>query len=80
MNRKRTHTWEMFLEYLQCPSCGFIIENRDPYQDRFGVLEKEIQCERCQKTFKHTKQATPTFGPLIGKPQPLEAEWREPEK
>lgn len=79
MNR-RTHTWEMLLEYVECPKCGFIMENREPYENRFGVIQKEMKCERCQASFIKTKNSNPRFGPLIGTPQPIEAEWREPEK
>ena len=80
MNKTRTHTWEKPLEYLKCPHCHYINENRDLYEDHHGKLEKEVTCERCQKIFIQTQKSIPKFGPLLGKPQPIEAEWREPQK
>lgn len=37
------HTWEIIIEYLRCPHCGLIIENRD--------LNKTVECPRCKNHF-----------------------------
>jgi DNA-directed RNA polymerase subunit RPC12/RpoP len=59
------HTWDRVLYYYRCPKCGYIIENRDKYEPQLGVLQKEMICNRCQKSFTVTKKNRPTFGPLF---------------
>lgn len=60
------HTWDMILHYHRCPNCGYIIECRKKYDQIFRVIQKELNCPRCNKTFNVLKQTKPTFGPLLG--------------
>ena len=50
------HTWDIVIHYYACPKCGYIIENRDKYEQRLGVLQKELTCARCQKHFTSIKK------------------------
>ena len=75
MSDKGSHTWEMILHYHRCPDCGYIFESRKPYEEVMGRLEKEERCPRCTEKFLVSKERKPTFGPLIGDPQPVETEW-----
>jgi rubredoxin len=60
------HTWDIVINYHECPACGFINENRNKYERRFNILHKDIVCARCNKAFSVTKITKPTFGPLLG--------------
>lgn len=77
MSHKGTHTWDLVLEYHRCPKCGYILESRESYHQRLGVYVKELECDRCKNKFTIEKKTHPTFGPLIGDPQPIEMEWRD---
>lgn len=72
---KGDHTWPLYVHYHACPKCGFIIESREDYRYVMGKYKKELQCPRCNNSFKEIKPTTPTFGPLIGTPQPSEFDW-----
>ena len=74
MGQKGEHTWDLILDYHRCPQCGFIIENRVDFEYRDGEYRKELSCDRCLHLFVVTKIMKPSFGPLIGKPQPKEIE------
>jgi len=45
------HTWALVLDYSCCPKCEYIFENQEPFQDRFGKLQKHPDCPRCHFTF-----------------------------
>lgn len=75
MSQKGLHTWDLVLQYHKCPSCGAIIESRKDFHYRFGIWIKEVTCLRCSHVFELIKDRKPTFGPLIGDPQPFEMEW-----
>ena len=60
------HTWDIVIEYLRCPKCGYIIEDRDKYEKVLGQYQKKVGCQRCHHTFTATKERKPTFGPLLG--------------
>lgn len=78
MTQKGEHTWDLVLQYHRCPVCGFIIESREDYQYRMGgVYQKDLECPRCKHRFTLTKPRKPTFGPLIGDPQPAEVDWKD---
>lgn len=64
--RHGNHTWDFVLHYYACPSCGYIIENREKFESRFHGLEKEMECPRCEHHFNIIKKKQPTFGPLLG--------------
>jgi rubredoxin len=59
------HTWEFLLHYYRCPKCGYVIEDRNKYERRMRLLQKEVYCNRCQYEFTVTKKKMPTFGPLL---------------
>lgn len=75
MIQKGTHTWELYLYYHRCPKCGYIIESRQNFDDRFGKRVKELLCSRCQARFSVIKTERPTFGPFTGDRQPIEMDW-----
>ncbi len=75
MGQKGTHTWDMILDYHRCPQCGYIVESRKPFEKMMGTLQKNEECPRCSEHFSIEKKREPTFGPLIGDPQPIETEW-----
>jgi uncharacterized C2H2 Zn-finger protein len=77
MSQRGTHTWDLVIEYIRCPECGFIIENREKYQYRLGKYQKDLECPRCHHRFTITKNVKPKFGPLIGEAQPVEMDWEE---
>lgn len=75
MEQKGSHTWKLYLRYHRCPKCGFIIESRDDFENRFGKYVKELSCSRCHQRFTISKDSKPTFGPFTGDPQPAEFDW-----
>lgn len=75
MTQKGTHTWDLVIDYHRCPKCGNIIESRDIYEYILGKYQKEIECDRCHHKFLVFKHTKPSFGPLIGDPQPPEMDW-----
>lgn len=76
MTQAGEHTWDIITQYHRCPKCGNIIESREDFHNRLGKLVKEITCDRCGNHFLLTKQRRPSFGPLIGSPQPPEITWQ----
>ena len=50
-----THTWEKILEYLPCPECNYINENRDEYLTTLTEKKKRVCCQRCGHTFVATQ-------------------------
>lgn len=77
MTQKGEHSWDLHIRYHRCPQCGFILESREDYTYRMGQYIKELSCDRCKRQFVEIKKTTPTFGPLIGTPQPPEVEWSQ---
>ncbi len=75
MTQKGLHTWDLVLQYHRCPRCGYIIESRADFIYRLGSWVKDVHCERCGNAFEVTKVRKPSFGPLIGDPQPYEMDW-----
>jgi len=75
MTQNGTHTWNLYLHYHRCPKCGYIIESRQDFEDRFGKYVKDIVCDRCYHRFTLNKNITPTLGPFTGDPQPVEFDW-----
>lgn len=75
MTQKGEHTWDLVIDYRRCPTCGFIIEDRQIFHYEMGVWIKEVFCQRCRKEFSIIDNQRPTFGPLIGRPEPPEITW-----
>lgn len=75
MTQKGAHTWDIYLHYHRCPKCGYIIESREDFQNRFGKFVKELICNRCHHHFSLTKSEKPAFGPFTGDRQPIEMDW-----
>lgn len=65
--REGNHTWDIRVEYHQCPHCGYIVESREGYEKRLDQLQKDLTCRRCRKEFTVTQQKKSDFGPLWGK-------------
>jgi ribosomal protein S27AE len=77
MTQKGDHTWDLVIDYQRCPKCGMINESREGFHYEMGSWKKEIKCERCGDVFIVSDQRKPTFGPLIGNPEPPEVTWGE---
>jgi len=75
MGQQGEHTWDLVIQYHRCPECGWIIESREDYVYVLGKYQKEVECDRCGHRFTLIKSTTPSFGPLIGRPEPIETEW-----
>lgn len=52
MRKGADHTWEIFLSYHRCPSCGYIFESRHPYEPRFSEWIQVLDCPRCAEHFE----------------------------
>lgn len=57
MPKDNSHTWPLFLEYRQCPSCQYILEDRTPKKD----ITKKFTCPRCGHPFTFTKEQTRSY-------------------
>ena len=75
MPQKGTHTWDLILHYHRCPKCGFILESREDFKYQAGKYIKEVECSRCKNHYVVTRSLKPTFGPIIGHPEPKEWDW-----
>ncbi|MFA6915643.1 MAG: hypothetical protein WC222_04545 [Parachlamydiales bacterium] len=65
---KGNHTWDLYVRYVRCPQCGYILESRQRTAD--------FTCPRCNSLFKDEKRKKQTFGPLLDdKHQPSEIDW-----
>lgn len=64
--RRGSHTWDIVIEYLRCPACDYVIENREKYEFKSHHFEKKVSCPRCGKTFTVTKPKKKGFGPIFG--------------
>ncbi len=73
MIQRGDHTWELYIGYHRCPKCGFILESREDYRYSNGKYEKQLDCPRCNDHYTSIKSYK---GPLLGKPEPIEIEWR----
>lgn len=76
MTQKGIHTWDLIVHYHRCPKCGYIIESRKDYLYYQGEYQKQLECGRCHESFSVIKKSKPSFGPLIGEPEPIEMEWK----
>lgn len=72
---KGAHTWDIYIHYHRCPSCGFIIESRNPYQYRQGKYYKDLTCPRCRHAFTDYSEKEPSIGPIFGEETPPEFDW-----
>lgn len=75
MTQKGSHTWDLYVRYHRCPKCGFILESRQDFENRFGKHVKDLSCPRCNFRFTLYRQERPTFGPFTGDQQPADFEW-----
>ena len=76
MNKqKKLYTWETILEYIKCPKCGWILEDRQLYKSFFGKPYKQLQCLQCQHQWMVEKKKSQRFGPLFGEATPTTVEW-----
>lgn len=75
MSQRGNHTWDMVITYHLCPECGYINESRQKYEYLNGRYQKEAQCSRCHHAFTAVQPGTPSLGPILGDPQPVETEW-----
>ncbi len=75
MTQRGPHTWDIIIDYHACPKCGYIQENRERYEDRFGKLIKDLICERCEAHYQVEKKERKKFAPLLGEPEYPEFDW-----
>ncbi len=75
--QKGSHTWDLVLQYHQCPHCGWIIESREDYHYRLGHDVKDLVCSKCHHQFTLIKTRKPRFGPLFGTAEVAEWDWPE---
>lgn len=61
-----THTWDLVIDYYHCPNCGYILEDRQKFEYRLGLYQKDLNCPRCHRMFTVTRRRRHTFGPLLG--------------
>ncbi len=65
IERERDWTWHTVTHYHQCPSCAYISECREDFQEFSGILRKDVECQRCELSYRVEKKIEPTFGPLL---------------
>ncbi len=65
MTQKGTHTWDLIVDYHECPNCGYIIESREGYQLEGGQYIKNLECPRCHHKFIVTKGKKNSIFPLF---------------
>lgn len=53
--QKGNHTWDLIIDYYCCPKCAYIFENREQFENRLGILQKELHCPRCHYSFTVNK-------------------------
>lgn len=80
MSKSGTHTWDISIDYHQCPYCHYIHEDRKRYTYRMGSYYKDVTCLRCGHSFTLQKEKPRSFGPLIGEAQPIEGYQGDPER
>ncbi|CDZ79686.1 hypothetical protein BN1013_00182 [Candidatus Rubidus massiliensis] len=71
------HTYPIIIDYILCPTCNFINENRSSYNYVLGNLQKNVKCEKCGTTFLYKKKRRIEFGPLLNEPSPPEVNWED---
>lgn len=77
MIEKGTHTWNLYLSYHRCPSCGYIFDSREDFQYRLGKYQKDLECPRCGLVFTLTKEQKSLIGPFFGEAPKPEFDWSE---
>lgn len=50
------HTWDIVMDYHQCPFCDFIVENRQKYILQEGFYRRDLICTRCNQPFTVQKK------------------------
>lgn len=75
MTQNGTHTWNLNLHYQRCPSCNYIFENRQAFENRLGTYQKDLECPRCHHQFTITKNVHIQPGPFIGEGDKAEMNW-----
>lgn len=56
MIKKGNHTWDIIIDYVKCPHCHYITENRQSYVKRGKEYVKECMCPRCKQSFTVKRQ------------------------
>lgn len=65
---KGHHTWDLYVHYLRCPHCGFILETRQ--------RANHFTCPRCSKEFDVKSKTKSALGPFLDdKNQTSEMDW-----
>jgi DNA-directed RNA polymerase subunit RPC12/RpoP len=50
--QRGVHTWDLKWDYLRCPQCGYITEDRHNYTYEKGLYTKDAVCQKCKHSFK----------------------------
>jgi hypothetical protein len=69
------HTWEIIIQYHECPHCGYVFESRTKWARQGKEETKNLTCPRCKKDFTLTRKYTGPIGPLFGEPPKPEFDW-----
>jgi hypothetical protein len=59
------HTWDIVIEYVRCPKCGCIMENRQKYEYRSKLYQKDVICDRCRHAFILSRKIRPDLSAII---------------
>lgn len=60
----KTHTWEIYLHYYRCPNCGYVLEDRNSFEQRGKVFEKTLLCPRCETKWREETSLKPRNGEI----------------
>lgn len=63
--KQGNHTWEIIIDYVKCPHCGYILENRKKYEKQSGEYVRDFTCPCCKESFTITRQRPPNWPALL---------------
>lgn len=59
------HTWDIIIDYVKCPHCGYILENRQKYESHPTGYERPMVCIHCKQSFTSYRNNQPDWPALI---------------
>lgn len=51
------HTYDIHLDYVKCPQCDKIQENRQAYAESLQGMTKSLSCKYCQNEWIQVKKS-----------------------